>query len=175
MGDLEGRLPAAQVLGAAHLVTASTERCQASRPSVHRPASIRARRPSSRPAEGQVRFAIPELRSQSCEQCDGPGHRLREGRARDGDPKQVSWILNHPRPGPHRIPLRGLDPATRYRVSVWPPGADSMVSRNGVERGGDDLMNTGILLVATRPETAARGDFQARLFVLEAGEQPAPD
>ena len=32
-------------------------------------------------------------------------------------------------------------------------------------------MSTGILIVATRPETAARGDDQARLFVLEAVEE----
>jgi hypothetical protein len=36
-------------------------------------------------------------------------------------------------------------------------------------------MRAGILIVATRPETAARGDFQARLFVLDAVEQPATD
>jgi len=43
-----------------------------------------------------------------------------------------------------------------------------MASRNALLRGGDDLMSAGILVVANRPETAARGDFQARLFVLEA-------
>jgi hypothetical protein len=50
-----------------------------------------------------------------------------------------------------------------------------MAARNAVERGGDDLMSAGILVVATRPETAARSDFQARLFVLDAVEQPATD
>jgi alpha-galactosidase len=81
----------------------------------------------------------------------------------------VGWyrILNHPQPGSDRIPLRGLDPAARYRVTAWPPGDDSMAARNTLVRGGDDLMSAGILVVATRPETAVRGDFQARLFVLE--------
>jgi hypothetical protein len=91
------------------------------------------------------------------------------------DPEQVSRILNRPQPGSDRIPLRGLDPAARYRVTAWPPGDDSMAARNAVERGGEDLMSAGILIVATRPETAARGDFQAHLFVLEAVEQPATD
>jgi len=84
----------------------------------------------------------------------------------------VGWyrILNHPQSGPQRFPLRGLDPAALYRVAAWPPGDDSMASRNALVRGGDDLMSSGILVVATRPEIAARGDFQARLFVLEAVE-----
>jgi len=84
----------------------------------------------------------------------------------------VGWyrILNHPQAGPQRIPLRGLDPAALYRVTAWPPGDDSMASRNALVRGGDDLMSAGILVAATRPETATRGDFQARLFVLEAVE-----
>jgi hypothetical protein len=43
-----------------------------------------------------------------------------------------------------------------------------MASRNALVRGGDDLMGAGILVVADRQETAARGDFLARLFVLEA-------
>ena len=94
--------------------------------------------------------------------------------AEDSRHAVVGWyrILNRPQPGSDRISLRGLDPAARYRVTAWPPGDDSMAVRNAVERGGDDLMSAGILLVATRPETAARGDFQARLFVLEAVDQP---
>ena len=97
--------------------------------------------------------------------------------AEDARHAVVGWyrILNRPQPGSDRIPLRGLDPAARYRVTAWPPGDDSMAARNAVERGGDDLMRAGILIVATRPETAARGDFQARLFVLDAVEQPATD
>ena len=118
---------------------------------------------------------LPEPGSQSREQDGSPGGRLREGRPQDGDPEPVSLVVSHPKPRPDRIPLRGLDPAARYRVTAWPPGDDSMAARNAVERGGDDLMSAGILIVATRPETAARGDFQARLFVLEAVEQPATD
>jgi hypothetical protein len=32
-------------------------------------------------------------------------------------------------------------------------------------------MRSGTVIVATRPETAARGDFQARLFALEVVEE----
>jgi hypothetical protein len=73
------------------------------------------------------------------------------------DPEQISRILNRPQPGSDRIPLRGLDPAARYRVTAWPPGDDSMAAQNVVERGGEDLMSAGILIV------------------LEAVEQPATD
>lgn len=84
----------------------------------------------------------------------------------------VGWyrILNRPEPGPGRIRLRGLDPAARYRLTPWPPDGDTTESGDPPVRGGDDLMSAGIIIAANRRETAALGDFQARLFVLEATE-----
>jgi alpha-galactosidase len=76
--------------------------------------------------------------------------------------------LNVPAPGPDRVRLRGLDPDLAYRVSVWPAGDDSIARANSLVRGGDDLMGAGLLIPGERDEAAARGDFWARLFVLEA-------
>lgn len=76
--------------------------------------------------------------------------------------------LNVAAPGPDRIRLRGLDPAATYRVSVWPAGDDAIARANSIERGGDDLMEAGLLILGDRDEAVARGDFWARLFVLEA-------
>jgi alpha-galactosidase len=102
----------------------------------------------------------------------------------DGDGNTTAWMsispdrrravvgfyqaLNVPAPGPDRVRLRGLDPGNEYRVSVWPAGDDSIAHANALVRGGDDLMRAGLLITAERDEAAARGDFWARLFVLEA-------
>lgn len=76
-------------------------------------------------------------------------------------------VLNRPVPGPDRLRLRGLDPARSYRVSVWPPGADAIERANVRARGGDDLMQAGLLIESLDPRDAdRRGDFQARLFDL---------
>ncbi|MCY7419841.1 MAG: alpha-galactosidase, partial [Chloroflexi bacterium] len=82
----------------------------------------------------------------------------------------VGWYreLSRPMPGPRSIALRGLDPATRYRVRVWPTSDDSLVRRNEFERGGDELMSAGLFIDDVARESAMRGDFQARLFELEA-------
>ena len=56
----------------------------------------------------------------------------------------------------------------RYRVRVWPPANDTLVSRNESVRGGDDLMRAGLFIDDGARESAVRGDFQARLFELEA-------
>ncbi len=86
----------------------------------------------------------------------------------------VGWyrILNHPEAAPRRLRLRGLDPAARYRVTAWPPVVDATGS-GGPERGGDELIHAGLVIATNRRETAARGDFQARLFVLEAVDTAA--
>jgi alpha-galactosidase len=76
--------------------------------------------------------------------------------------------LNVPAPGADRVRLRGLDPEVAYEVSVWPAGDDSIGRANSIVRGGDDLMAAGLLIPAEKEEAAARGDFWARLFVLEA-------
>jgi alpha-galactosidase len=108
----------------------------------------------------------------------------------EGDGSETAWMcvsddarravvgfyqaLNRPAPGGERLRLRGLDRSLAYRVSVWPAGDDTMTRANTLVRGGVDLMNAGLLLHATREEAAARGDFWARLFVLEpADREPA--
>ena len=78
-------------------------------------------------------------------------------------------VLNGANSGPGRLRLRGLDPDLAYRVSTWPAVEDTLAGANAGLRGGDELMRAGLLLGADRRETAARGDFHARLFVLEAG------
>jgi alpha-galactosidase len=77
-------------------------------------------------------------------------------------------ILGRPDPGPERLRLAGLDPGTVYRVSSW-PGVDDRVARAATgERTGAELMAAGLVLDLERRETERRGDFWARLFVLEA-------
>ena len=103
----------------------------------------------------------------------------------DGDGNETAWavvsadrrsavvghyrVLNRPSPGPTRLRLRGLDPDATYDVSTWPAAEDTVARLNAGRRGGDELMSAGLVLDATRAEVAARGDFEARLFVLEAG------
>ena len=77
-------------------------------------------------------------------------------------------MLNRPVPPADRLRLRGLDPATVYRVSGWPDEADPLYRDNGGLRGGDELMHVGLSLGADRHEADAWGDFRAWLFVLEA-------
>ncbi len=104
----------------------------------------------------------------------------------DGDGNDVAWmtvaddkraaivgsyqILSRPNPGPRRLRLRGLDPAATYRVSVWPspPGAKATRGRSQV-LGGDELMAAGLVLEGSR-QSAALGDFRARIYVLETGQ-----
>ena len=98
----------------------------------------------------------------------------------DGDGNETAWlvvdadarraivgsyrVLNRPVPGPVRLRLRGLDRGATYRVTEWPEEATPLL------RGGDELMAHGLVLDETRDEAGARGDFTARLFVLEAVE-----
>jgi alpha-galactosidase len=79
-------------------------------------------------------------------------------------------VLSRPSPGPDRLRLRALDPGLRYRVSVWPAVDDRVAHANALERGGDELMSAGLILDSNRDDAAARGDFWARLFVLDATE-----
>lgn len=82
----------------------------------------------------------------------------------------VGWyrVLSRPVPGPTSLPLWGLDPTLRYRVSVWPEASDTLVRRNALVRGGDELMAVGLFLDDDARESGTRGDFQARLFAIEA-------
>ena len=88
----------------------------------------------------------------------------------DGQRAIVGWyrVLSHAVPGPGLLRLRGLDAAARYRVTVWPGPVDALVRANELERGGDELMRVGLFLDDRAWEAQARGDFQARLFELEA-------
>ena len=81
----------------------------------------------------------------------------------------VGWYrtLSRPLPGPKLLRLRGLDPAARYRVRVWPPADDWVVRANESERGGDELMQQGLFLDDHAWELQFRGDFQARIFELD--------
>ena len=77
-------------------------------------------------------------------------------------------VLSRPNPGSQRLRLRGLDPAASYRVSVWPQvGATGDGTASPTVLGGDELMAAGLVLEANR-STAEKGDFRARLYVLEA-------
>jgi alpha-galactosidase len=98
----------------------------------------------------------------------------------EGDGNETAWMtigdgartaiagyyrtLNRPNPTPRRLRLRGLEPSARYRLSVWPEVDDEPA----VERGGDELMNAGLIVGADRWHAAGQGDFWCRLFVLEA-------
>jgi alpha-galactosidase len=102
----------------------------------------------------------------------------------DGDGNQTAWMvvapdrraavvgvyrtLNQPFHGPSRQPLRGLDPAARYRVTPWPATGDDVERDNALVRGGDDLMTAGLFLGGDPWRSVTRGDAWARLFVLEA-------
>jgi len=82
----------------------------------------------------------------------------------------VGWYrsLSHAMPGPSLLRLRGLDPEVRYRVTLWPETDDWVARANVMERGGDELMATGLFLDDHAWESQGRGDFQARIFELEA-------
>jgi alpha-galactosidase len=102
----------------------------------------------------------------------------------DGDGNETAWmvlsedsrraiigfyrVLNRPAPGVDRLPLRGLDPTTDYRISVWPAVDDAVSRANATVRRGDDLAANGLLFDVERHEAAEHGDFWSRLFVLEA-------
>ena len=102
----------------------------------------------------------------------------------EGDRDHVAWmtvaddrgtavvgsyrILGRPDPGPERLRLRGLDPTATYRISTWPTVEDRLSRANAGERSGAELMVAGLVLDLDRSETATRGDFWARLFVLDA-------
>jgi len=68
--------------------------------------------------------------------------------------------------GPKRIRLRGLDPAARYKVSVW-PATSTPEPAPSLPLGGDVLMAQGVVIEGNRMNMEM-GDFHARLYVLEA-------
>jgi alpha-galactosidase len=77
-------------------------------------------------------------------------------------------VLSHPSIAPGLLRLRGLEPRATYRISTWPAADDPMDLHNRGLRGGDELMQAGIILSAELPSgRECRGDYWARLFVLE--------
>ena len=107
----------------------------------------------------------------------------------EGDGNEIAWmvvaedrrsaiaawyqVLNRPVPGPRRLRLRGLDPMASYRISLWPDPNEAAVLDGVDVRGGDELMEAGLVPGPYFREAASLGDFTARLFVLEA--RPAND
>jgi alpha-galactosidase len=82
----------------------------------------------------------------------------------------VGWyqVLNRPIPRLNFLPLRALEPTRDYRVSLWPSRGDSLEAVNAGLRGGDELMAAGLSLNPGGGDAGSRGDFLARLFILEA-------
>ncbi len=77
-------------------------------------------------------------------------------------------ILGQPDPGPVRLRLRGLEAGATYEVTPWPAAGVDLVREPLGERSGSELMAAGMALDLGRDETMTRGDFWARLYVLEA-------
>lgn len=90
--------------------------------------------------------------------------------ADDGGQALVGWYRTSSRalPGPSLLRLRGLDPSMRYAVTLWPESDDWTSRSNAMERGGDELMHQGLFLDDHAWEAQARGDYQARIFELNA-------
>jgi alpha-galactosidase len=82
----------------------------------------------------------------------------------------VGWyqVLNRVVPPLNRLRLRGIDGSLDYRVSLWPTRGDALERTNAGKRGGDELMAAGLRLDASKDVAVGRGDFIARLFVIEA-------
>jgi alpha-galactosidase len=101
----------------------------------------------------------------------------------DGDGNDTAWmtvaedgrravvgcyqVLNRPEHPARRLRLRGLDPASSYRVSSWPATDDELALANAGVRGGDELMSVGLFLGVSRLARSVRGDFWSTLFVLD--------
>jgi alpha-galactosidase len=79
-------------------------------------------------------------------------------------------VLDRPYAGPVRLPLRGLDPDAVYRITAWPADGDPLGVANEGERGGDDLMATGVIVRQGPFEPRRHGDFRALVLALEAVE-----
>jgi alpha-galactosidase len=77
-------------------------------------------------------------------------------------------ILDNPNQRPFRLKLAGLEPRVDYRVSVWEDGGFSEEDRNlnCGDRGGDELMQAGLLLECTGRHNPRKGDFFSELFLL---------
>jgi alpha-galactosidase len=88
-----------------------------------------------------------------------------------GDEAIVGYyrLLGKPNPGPFRLPLKDLESAALYEVSVWEDGgyAEQDKLRNCGLRGGDELMGAGLFLNSDMGAAVKTGDFFSELFLLK--------
>lgn len=80
----------------------------------------------------------------------------------------VYKILSNPNQRPFRLKLAGLENDADYQVTVWEEGGYSAEDKNlnCGERGGDELMQAGLLLECTGHHSPKNGDFFSELFLL---------
>ena len=103
----------------------------------------------------------------------------------EGDGNETAWmtVSDDGRRGPRGLVPRALPRGARPRpAAAARPGRrgplpghasgresdDALARANSLERGGDELMRVGLFLDDRAWESQARGDFQARIFELEA-------
>ncbi|GHV60745.1 alpha-galactosidase [Spirochaetia bacterium] len=80
----------------------------------------------------------------------------------------VYKILSNPNQRPFRLKLAGLAGNADYQVTVWEEGGYSEEDKNlnCGGRGGDELMQAGLLLECTGHHSPKNGDFFSELFLL---------
>ncbi|GHT66009.1 alpha-galactosidase [Spirochaetia bacterium] len=80
----------------------------------------------------------------------------------------VYKILSNPNQRPFRLKLAGLKNDADYQVTVWEEGGYSAEDKNlnCGNRGGDELMQAGLLLECTVHHSPKNGDFFSELFLL---------
>ncbi|GHT53279.1 alpha-galactosidase [Spirochaetia bacterium] len=105
------------------------------------------------------------------------GHNITKGRyaawmavSQDGKEAIVGVykILSNPNQRPFRLKLEGLERDADYQVGVWEDGGFSEADKkfNCGDRGGDALMQAGLLLECNGPHGSAKRDFFSELFLL---------
>ncbi|MDR2793694.1 MAG: alpha-galactosidase [Treponema sp.] len=81
----------------------------------------------------------------------------------------VYKILAKPAKRPLMLKLAGLEASADYDVSLWEEGGFAVEDKelNCGRRGGDELMQSGLLLDCTMRRSPHKGDFFSELFILE--------
>jgi alpha-galactosidase len=81
----------------------------------------------------------------------------------------VFKILSNPNQRPLTLKLTGLESAADYQVTIWETGGFAEADRhyNCGTRGGDELMNAGLMLECTDHHSPRKGDFFSELFLLK--------
>jgi alpha-galactosidase len=84
----------------------------------------------------------------------------------------VYKILAKPAKPPLMLKLAGLNASADYDVSLWEEGGftDEDKEFNCGRRGGDELMQSGLLLDGTLRHSPHKGDFFSELFVVERAD-----